>query len=381
MTPYRTFAAGALLAIVLLHFSSPAAADPKADAVSLYERGRFAEARPLLEQIDAAGNADGPLLYRLAYCQRQAGDPRAAATQDRAREALENALSSATGLDIPFYLANTYDNLGRKDDARRIAAEATSGVEAEELPRPDNGTRMFQLGKLYADQDLEEQAVEWYTKAIDALTEEGRSRGPYVRWASRFLAERGFRNEDFDSAQKYYGALTASGAGQAVDFDRQAVALVRVGQYKEAAKAWKQAETLNPGQGDRARYCARLAGMASRLEMPGQAPSGKGWDEFSKEELQALMTDQANQVKSIRTELAGIESLTAEDRERLGSALDRIKPVFVAATLEYATRGHSIREAAFFGGFAPLLFQNKQWRIPAEKGQKGKKKRNTKPAE
>ena len=39
------------------------------------------------------------------------------------------------------------------------------------------------------------------------------------------------------------------------------------------------------------------------------------------------------------------------------------KGVFVAAALEYAVRGHGIREAAFFGGYAPLVFQRSAWKI------------------
>ena len=129
MKRHSTFVLGALLAIALAWSPTPATADLRDEALALYDQGRFGEAAVLLQQIDAAGDADGPLLYRLAYCQRASSDPRSGQTQDRAREALEIALSSAREIEIPFYLANTYDNLGREEDARRIAAEATAGVE------------------------------------------------------------------------------------------------------------------------------------------------------------------------------------------------------------------------------------------------------------
>ncbi len=133
---YTTVVLASSLALVLALSPTPATADLTADAVSAYDQGQYREAAVLLEQIDAAGDADGPLLYRLAYCQRQSGDARAGKTQDRAKEALESALGSATDLGFPFYLANTYDNLGRKEDALRIAAEATAGVEQRDMSQP-----------------------------------------------------------------------------------------------------------------------------------------------------------------------------------------------------------------------------------------------------
>ena len=51
--------------------------------------------RKLLEKIDSAGKATGPLLYRLFYCQRKAGDPKAEETLGRALEQLESEASSA----------------------------------------------------------------------------------------------------------------------------------------------------------------------------------------------------------------------------------------------------------------------------------------------
>jgi tetratricopeptide (TPR) repeat protein len=378
---YTTVVLASSLALVLALSPTPATADLTADAVSAYDRGQYREAAVLLEQIDAAGDADGPLLYRLAYCQRQSADARAGKTQDRAREALEIALGSATDLEFPFYLANTYDNLGRKEDALRIAAEATAGVEQGDMTRPSTGSGSFQLGKLYADQGLDEKAAEWYTKAIEILAEEGDRGGPYVRWASRFLAERAFRARDFESAEEYYTVLTEAGAGEQADFDHLAVSRVHLAQYRAAANAWKQAALLKPADADRARYCASLAKLASRLDaLPEQAPSGKGWDEFSKDELQALLSDLADQAKQTRTEVTEGAPLSDEDRVRLSARFEEIQPVFVAAALEYAMRGHSIREAAFFGGYAPLIFRAKDWRVPGEPGQKKKKKKKKKTA-
>ncbi len=375
MTRFSRFLLGTSVALALGLLATPASAELRAEALSHYHQGRFAQAGALLEQIDARGEADGPLLYRLAFCQRKAGDPRSAKTQERAREALENALSSATDLATPFYLANTYNNIGREEDARRIAAEATAGVEQGDLTSPATGSQMFQLGKLYADQQLGEQAAKWYAKAVETLTGEGEGNGAYVRRASRFLAERAFRARDFESAQKYYGLMTDGGVGEQVDFDRLAVAQVHLGRYRAAAAAWKQAELALPGRGDRARYCNRLARMASRLDaLPQQAPSGEAWGQLGKDELQTLMSETADQAKKTGAEVTEGAPLSDDDRARLRAQFAELQPVFLAAALEYAVRGYSIREAAFFGGYAPMIFHAKHWYLPGEQVRKKKKK-------
>lgn len=340
--------------------------DPEHQAKALYSEGRYAEARPLLEQLDESGAATGPLLYRLAFCQRSAGDEAASAeTQQRARETLEREVTEAEDLEVPFYLVNTYQNLGQDADARRVAAEATARVERDQLPLPDSGDGMFQLGKLYADQGLEPQAAEWYAKAVDALTEGGRAGGSYVRRASRYVAERAFRQQEFATAQRYYTSLIGAGEGTAADFDRLAICSARAGMYEEAAQAWKQAELAKPVDANRSRYGARLATMAAKLDaVPDGAPSGKAWTELTKEELESLMKEQADQVKAILAEVEQAGQVEKETRQQYRDQLREIRAVFVPAALEYVLRGHSIRQTAFFGGYAPLILNRKAWRLP-----------------
>ena len=157
-------------------------------AEALYAEGRYAEALPLLEQLTSEGPATGALLYRLSYCQRVGGaEAQSRESEAHARALLEKELPETKDLEVSFYLTNTYQNAGREDDVRRVAAEATTRVEGGAIPEPTTGDGMFQLGKLYADQGLELQAMEWYDKAVDALTGGGsRPGGPYVRWASRY---------------------------------------------------------------------------------------------------------------------------------------------------------------------------------------------------
>jgi tetratricopeptide (TPR) repeat protein len=105
----------------------------RARALELYDAGRYAEAKSLFEQLDAAGPIDGTLLYRLYYCQRLANDDKARDTLDRARQQLEKDVATASDLEAPFYLANTYRNVGRLTDARNVYRAVSSG---QALRRP-----------------------------------------------------------------------------------------------------------------------------------------------------------------------------------------------------------------------------------------------------
>src|SRR5262245_31276960 len=86
---------------------------PPPDAVRLYDEGRYAEACEILRKLDA-GTVTGPQLYRLFFCEKAAGNDAAAGDAlNRARETLEKENTDDASLEIPFYLANAYANLGR----------------------------------------------------------------------------------------------------------------------------------------------------------------------------------------------------------------------------------------------------------------------------
>lgn len=364
----------ALIGLLLLLPAVPFGAGEEADAVdakrrearSLYAQGRYIEALELLEQLDAAGAATGPLLYRLAYCQRMAGAHGAGVeTERRAREALEAELDSASDLEVPFYLVNVYENEGRRDDARRIAAETTTRLEAGDLARPETGAAMFRLGKLYEDQALEAQAGEWYSRAIEALTANGGPGGPYVRRASRYVAERAFRRQDFATAERFFTALVDAGGATAVDLDRLAVSRARVGMYAEAARAWRQLIALEPADANRARYGARLSEMAAAIEEPpATAPSGAPWTELTRQELETLLKEQAGRVAAIFAEAEEEPEIDRKKRREYRRRLNALRPVFTFAALEYTLRGYGIRQTAFFGGYAPLILKRSAWKPP-----------------
>jgi hypothetical protein len=61
---------------------------------------------------------------------------------------------------------------------------------------------------------------------------------------------------------------------------------------------------------------------------------------------------------------AGSEPLSEDERAAMAAEIESIQPVFVAACLEYTARELPIRESAFFGGYAPLIFHESRWRLP-----------------
>lgn len=370
LTHRPTFLPACLLLTTLLGATVPALAAGEASsrqlAVETYDAGRYDEARKLIEALDARGEADGPLLYRLYYCLRQAGDPGARAMQERARVALEKEVLAKPTLESGFYLANVYENQARLTDRQQLATRITKLVADGKIPPPESGIDQFRLGKLYADRDDDEHATEWFARSLDSLTaDDTTSSSAYVPWAARYLADRAMARDDLAQAEKYRTLLLRDGQGTVEDYDELAMLRVRAQRYAEAVEAWKKAERLAPATGDRARYCAKLAGMAAELTaLPEQAPDGRPWKELSKEDLERTMQEQATIVREATTEAKAEEPPTKERRAELQTRIHGVKPLFVAAGLEYALRGYSIREAAFFGGYAPLIFRATEWQIP-----------------
>ena len=184
-----------------------------------------------------------------------------------------------------------------------------------------------------------------------------------MTWARRYIADAAWSRADFAGAAEQLEALAGGGDAAAGDFDRLAGARARLGQWNAAVEAWKRAERANPADADHARYSWRLAAMAGRLAaIPERAPSGKPWTTLSKEELEALMAEQAGIVKAAIDSVKSGEA--GADRPALQQRIDAAKPLFVRAGVEYAVRGYPIRETAFLSGYAPLIFHETRWQLP-----------------
>lgn len=332
-------------------------------AVELYDRGRYREAREILEQLDAEGTASGALLYRLSFCRRATGDPVGEEeARRRAIEALEVENRTATGLEVPFYLANAYLNDGRGSEAREVARAATAKVEAGGIPEPSQAMEMFRLAKLYADQNAEEQASRWYERSLEGFAKLGEAYPGNVAWARRYLAERAYARVAYADAERHYAALAELPGVSATDLERLAVARVRLGDYGGAHDAWQRVERMNPAEANHARYARHLARLADSIgTLPETAPSGESWSRLDRAGLEAVM---ATQVDLARETIASAAGVDPARRAELQAAVDAAEAAFVRAGLEYAVRNYPIRETAFSGGYAPMIFHADRWKLP-----------------
>ena len=335
------------------------------DAIRLYDAGRYAESKPLLEQLVAAGNADGITHYRLYFCQRTTGDPAQRQTLEQARTLLEEEVAVATGFESAFYLSNTYANLGLSDEVPRFAATFTARFEAREIQAPATAVEQFRLGKLYADQKKQREAATWFDRAVDGFEASGDTVfAPYFEWAARWLGNHAMDEERYEAAAKHFGRVSLLTGATLDDFDKLGLASLMVGEYRAATKAWHRAVRINPHNADRYRYGSGIAELCRETgEIPISPDGERGWDETSAEELNQMLTDHAAVVREVKAEAEAIEKLTAEHRKAFNARIDAVRPLFVGAALESMRRGINLRESAFFGGYAPLIFHAREWQV------------------
>ena len=347
-----------LAALVLAAAAAAAGADP----VALYDAGKYAEARAALEALDAQGQLSGPLLYRLFFCRRVLGDEAAARDAlERARAALEHENARAVGLEVPFYLANTYANLGLKDEARTVAVETARKVASGALPSPSTALEHFQLGRLQQEAGESDAAATSYGRALEGF---GSAYPGQSRWARRYLAERAVSRGDFAAAEPHLAAIAALPSPTASDLRQLAVAEGRLRRWEAASRAWKEAVRLDPANADDPRYAARLADVATALgSIPEKAADGRGWNVLSIAELEEAMRDAQRRAVDAR-QRAG--SAKPEERSKIASDLRAARGGLAAAGLEYALRGMGLREFAFKEGIAVFVFQDAPWELPAE---------------
>jgi hypothetical protein len=121
---------------------------------------------------------------------------------------------------------------------------------------------------------------------------------------------------------------------------------------------------MNPGNSDRYRYGSGLAELCRVTgEIPISPDGDRGWDELSGEELDQILTQSAALVREVKTEAEAIDKLTVEQRKAFDARIEAVRPAFVGAALESMRRRINLREASFFGGYAPLIFHAREWRI------------------
>jgi tetratricopeptide (TPR) repeat protein len=349
----------------------------KQRAVSLYDHGRYDDARKTLEELDLARALDGPLLYRLYFCEKAAGrtdDARKAL--DRARIALESELAKAASLEVAFYLANTYANLGLSSEARGAAKGMTDKIESGHAATPKSAIGLFQVGKLYEDQNRQKEAAAFYAKAVNGFDlADGRYAGN-AAWALRYLGNTAFARADFEASERALARRTELDGVEAADWNTLAAARVRIGKYALAAEAWKASIRLDPGSADDPRYAARLADTAAVLAPLPSAADGTAFTSMDENALKAVLKSQSDAALAARAravEAMGPEKdgapthrLDPKLRAEIAQTLRESRQRFVAAGLEYAIRGYGIRETAFGSGYAVLIFQDSAWGLPQD---------------
>ncbi len=352
----------------------------KEQAVRLYDRGAYEEARAALHDLDTEGGLDGPLLYRLFFCEKATGhDDEAKKALARAKDRLESDETKSPSLEGTFYLANAYSNLGRSGDASRVAHDMTSKIEAGTIAAPTTAIAEFQLGKLYQDQSRQKEAMTAYARAVDEFDlSEGRYVGN-VRWALRYLGTSAFSSAEFAKADSALTRLADLGGAEAKDWETLAAARARMGRYAPAADAWKSAVKLDQANADDARYSAKLAETAAAVApLPVTAPGGAAFTAMSQSDLETFLKARAEDLATTRTRAAeamrpdkeggSARPLDPKLRAELTKTLLATRQQFLAAGLEYALRRYGIRETAFREGYAVIIFQDNAWDLPKDPG-------------
>ncbi len=361
------------LAFLLLPLPAARASSPEAArAVALYDAGNYVEARKLLEKLEAAGKATGPLLYRLAFTLNRAGEKKAGtAMEQKALTRLEAEFADRIDLEVAFYLANAYRNRKQPERGKEVALRYTDALQSESVATPTGPLERFRVGKLYADQGRTSEAATWYREALAGL-EKDESYPAYQDWIRRFLFGAAFDRGDWKSAMILLEHHLARTEGNRTDYDRLAVLQGRTGSWDRAIETWRKVERMNPADGDRARYCRQLITRAREVgTLPRETFEGEPIEGLDKDRMEEILKETAAEAKEAR---ADGEKLLAqgdpggETTKQQAAArqeqLDRLKPLFVAVALEYAYQGGPIRQTAFFGGYAPLIFHADQWEVP-----------------
>jgi tetratricopeptide (TPR) repeat protein len=248
--------------------AGPGATDP---GQALYNQGKFAEALPLLEKAAERGKT-GTLLYQIGFCKTSVpgGTPSAKKPfWDEARPLLEKEIAAPGGatLDRLYYLTVISSDRGELEVMRKYARQAVDTIEKGPDPNHLTGDDWFRLGRLHDFLQESSEGEAAYRRAVSAFGKTPAANPAYEALSLVRVADLDFEAHHFsDAADGYTRALALVPAFQQVRPFRQGTALLAVGRYDEAAKAYaldRDDKTATESQyaADIARKAAAVGGV------------------------------------------------------------------------------------------------------------------------
>ena len=248
--------------------AGPAATDP---GQALYNQGKFAEALPLLEKSAEHGKT-GTLLYQIGFCKTAVpgGTPEAKKPYwAEARPLLEKEIAAPGGatLDRLYYLTVISSDLGELEVMRKFARQAVDTIEKGPDPNKLTGDDWFRLGRLHDFLQESSEAEAAYRRAVSAFAKTPAANPSYEALSLVRVADLDFEAHHFnDAAEGYTRALALVPAFQQVRPFRQGTALLAMGRFDEAAKAYaldREDKTATESQyaADIARKAAAVGGV------------------------------------------------------------------------------------------------------------------------
>ncbi|HYV84473.1 MAG TPA: hypothetical protein VFB49_01045 [Patescibacteria group bacterium] len=248
--------------------ASTAATDP---GQALYNQGKFADALPLLEKSAGAGKT-GTLLYQIGFCKTAlpgATPDAKKAYWTEAKPLLEKEIAVKGGatLDRLYYLTVISSDDGELEVMRKYARQAVDTIEKGPDPNALTGDDWFRLGRLHDFLQESSEAEAAYRRAVSAFAKAPAANPSYEALSLVRVADLDFEAHHFnDAADGYARALALVPAFQQVRPFRQGTALLAVGRFDEAVKAYgldRDDKTASESQyaADIARKAAAVGGV------------------------------------------------------------------------------------------------------------------------
>lgn len=347
-------------------------------AVGAYLAGRYADALPDLEKARDAGVARGSHLYMLAYCYDSVRRDSNAAQQmyAAAQKKLEQETTEKKPLlESFFYLSNHLQNQRDLEGSKRVASQAIDSIDTKKLKVGTDGTSQFRVGKLHTNAGQQDRALEYYRRALGAFAKEKEPPTAYLERSLDPVVRADTGKADPKVVFEMWEKLLALNPQTQGGNWSLAVSALHAGRYAVARDAFKKARAEHNERSQEAFYAERLSDGAQSLTtagftIPSADVDGKAISSLSDEELESRLKERGKKAGEIlardlaQDEYQILPPVKEKARPRLVpgakllSEFGEAQRPLVALTIELFKRGRSLQEAAFTGGYAPLIIQN-----------------------